>query len=77
MTSRHPFSHIKSNTAVVIQVYGGTLPNKPTDPEAIRKGFNDDLWKLLQSCWATDPLSRPSIQEVIAGLNNWQRGLPM
>lgn len=76
LTGCHPFNHIKSNTAVVIKVYGGALPEPPNTPEIVRRGMNSQLWSLLQRCWNSTPEERPAIQEVIAELNSWAQGQP-
>jgi len=31
-------------------------------------GFTDDLWKMLERCWASQPTDRPSIEDVLLRL---------
>lgn len=47
-----------------MHVYGGGRPARPTSPEAIKRGLSDDLWKLLERCWARSAVSRPSSAEL-------------
>lgn len=42
------------------QIIGGIRPVRPKDP-AIAKRLNDDIWKILESCWSHDLSARPTI----------------
>ncbi|KAJ6460773.1 kinase-like domain-containing protein [Mycena vitilis] len=65
-THRVPYDYIKRTSEVVIKsVQGGEHPQRPTDPAVINRGLNDEIWMLLNHCWASVPSERPTIQTVL------------
>ncbi|KAJ7276197.1 kinase-like domain-containing protein [Mycena haematopus] len=64
-THEQPYNNIKHTTEVVIRSAKGEHPPKPTDPKVIRRGLDDNMWRLLSQCWATEPSQRPTIQQVL------------
>ena len=68
MTGEHPFSHIKRTSEVLIRMQQGDRPRRPTDPEIVARGLDDNLWRLLEQCWQEDPAVRPKIEEVLSRL---------
>lgn len=56
-TGAVPFSEMPSIVAMFNMV-GGKRPPKPTHPD-----FIENLWSLMQRCWAHDPHSRPEASE--------------
>ena len=68
MTGEHPFPHIKRTPEVLIRVQQGDRPRRPTDPEIVARGLDDNLWVLLEQCWEEDPTVRPKIEEVLSRL---------
>ncbi|KAF7355140.1 TKL/TKL-ccin protein kinase [Mycena sanguinolenta] len=64
-THEQPYNNIKHTTEVVIRSAKGEHPPKPMDLKVIRRGLDDNMWKLLSLCWATEPLQRPTIQQVL------------
>ncbi|KAJ7095185.1 kinase-like domain-containing protein [Mycena belliarum] len=66
LTHEQPYNTIKHTTEVVIRSAKGEQPERPTSPpRVIERGLSDSLWSMLCSCWATVPLQRPSIREVL------------
>ena len=47
----------------MLSISQGTRPPRPIHPI-----FVEDLWKLMKSCWAQDPQSRPTASEVLTTL---------
>jgi hypothetical protein len=47
----------------------GEKPERPEDPETIRKGLSEGLWLLFNRCWDKEVEKRPSIDEVISELD--------
>ena len=41
----------------------GECPERPTGVEGVR--FTDELWRMLERCWAIRPDARPSISAVL------------
>ncbi|KAF8211333.1 kinase-like domain-containing protein [Mycena galopus ATCC 62051] len=64
-THEQPYNNIKHTTEVVIRSAKGEHPPRPTDPKVLRRGLDDNMWALLVACWATEPLQRPTIQQVL------------
>ncbi|KAJ6516091.1 kinase-like domain-containing protein [Mycena sanguinolenta] len=64
-THEQPYNNIKHTTEVVIRSAKGEHPPKPTDPKVMRRGLDDNMWKLLSLCWVTEPNKRPTIQQVL------------
>ena len=57
-----PFSD-RTAIMAVFAILGGERPPRPAHPSC-----TDDLWVLIQRCWAKDPHSRPEISEVLQNL---------
>ena len=51
---------------LIRDIVGGELPEKPSMENCARAGLTDEIWKVLQECWATDPLRRPSAHDLLA-----------
>lgn len=68
LTHKQPFNHIKHTTEVVIRSARGDRPIRPTDQRVLERGLDDNLWKLLNQCWALEATDRPDIQELIQRL---------
>ena len=60
VSGKVPF-HECMDTAASVKVIQG---ERPTRGEA----FSDDLWKMLELCWAFQPDDRPNIFDVLQGL---------
>ncbi|TFK42824.1 TKL/TKL-ccin protein kinase [Crucibulum laeve] len=65
-TGKHPFAERKRDASVIhdIVVLKKT-PYRPKDKDAC-VWLTDDLWRLMQSCWHADALTRPSM-ELVSG----------
>ena len=48
---------------VMCKVIGGERPQRPGGVEGAR--FTDELWRMLDQCWETQPESRPSGSAVL------------
>ncbi|KAF7433209.1 hypothetical protein PC9H_005159 [Pleurotus ostreatus] len=68
LTHKQPFNHIKHTTEVVIRSARGDRPIRPTDQRVLERGLDDNLWMLLNQCWALEATDRPDIQELIQRL---------
>ncbi|KAJ7682057.1 kinase-like domain-containing protein [Mycena polygramma] len=64
-THRVPYDYIKHTSEVVIRSVQGEHPQRPTDPVVVNRGLNDDIWMLMNRCWASKPSERPTIQMVL------------
>lgn len=69
----YPFSDRLVGDYQVIRAVGqGIRPPRPTDTRANARGLTDAVWKIVEECWAQDPKSRPTADQVVARLS----GLP-
>ena len=62
LSGQAPFSHF-NNYMVMWKVMGGERPERPEGAEGA--WFTDDLWRMLNECWATEQESRPSVATVL------------
>ena len=63
-----PFSRF----AVIRRIADGERPQRPGGVEGA--WFTDDLWRLLNRCWATQPEDRPSVPAVLEFLERVSGG---
>ncbi|KAF9451486.1 kinase-like protein, partial [Macrolepiota fuliginosa MF-IS2] len=61
-TGKNPYSHLKSDPAVIMSVVQGQLPPQP--PE-----IDSTIWALLKRCFSFDPTKRPRVETVSIVLN--------
>ena|SRR5882762_3068302 len=66
LTKEHPFNHRKLDTVVIMDITRNLRPRKPVQPLA------DELWPILERCWAQAPGNRPSMATVCEGLGRIQ-----
>jgi hypothetical protein len=62
-TGKPPFPELVQDTKVIMEVWQGSRPSRPSETAA---GFTDDLWHLIQSCWKQEASDRPDIGSVLA-----------
>jgi len=65
LSGQTPFTPSNEFT-VMRKVIEGEHPERPEGAEGAR--FTDDLWQMLDLCWATQPKSRPSIAAILEHL---------
>ena len=70
LSGRAPFSHLNPYI-IVPRVMDGERPERPEGMEGV--WFTDDLWRMLNRCWATQPDSRPSVATVLECLERVSR----
>ncbi|KAF7366108.1 Protein kinase domain-containing protein [Mycena venus] len=61
LTGKVPFSEVWADMAVCMKVVRGQRPAKP-------EVCPDNLWVLLEDCWAQDPDKRPTMMETLQRL---------
>ena len=59
LTGQRPFPN-DSEWIVMQRVLNCEHPERPEGP-----WFADDLWEMLELCWATEPKSRPGIEAML------------
>lgn len=66
-TSGTPPFHGSTDFAVSLKVVKGERPRREAR-------FKDGLWKVLETCWVSDPDGRPSIEDVLRCLESPAQG---
>jgi hypothetical protein len=51
-----PFSHLKRDASVINFIMSGGRPKRMRYPQ-----INNEIWNMLEKCWDTDPIQRPSM----------------
>ena len=62
LSGRVPFSQ-SNHYMVMWKVMSGERPDRPEGAEGA--WFADDLWRMLNLCWDTQPKNRPSVAAVL------------
>jgi len=62
LSRRIPF-YPYANFVVPTKVVEGKRPERPEGEEGV--WFTDDVWKVLERCWTTQPGDRPGIEDVL------------
>ena len=73
LSGQVPFASFNSH-AVTQKVMGGERPQRPEG--VLGAWFTDDIWRMLNRCWATQPEGRPSIMVVLECLDQVSREPP-
>ena len=74
-----PFSHIRVDVAVMVQVIAGHRPDR------LPSGFSNQLWKLLETTWHEEQVSQPSkrpriptiIDQLDKDAHQWQKSIQL
>jgi hypothetical protein len=70
-----PFFEISYDIQVILGVMRGRRPAHPMHELCKTRGISDDLWDLIQTCWAQNPMQRPATEQImerLRALPNWQ-----
>ena len=65
-TGQIPFVEQENATEVVFQILRGDRPKMPKNAREV--GLTVEIWNLIESCWRQDPKRRPTIEEIVARL---------
>ncbi|KDQ06680.1 hypothetical protein BOTBODRAFT_243939 [Botryobasidium botryosum FD-172 SS1] len=70
-TGEIPFSNF-SDFAVLVSLARGMrlLPIRPTEPEVVSRGLDDDAWKLITECCHEEPAHRLPAQALVSWLED-------
>ncbi|KDR83338.1 hypothetical protein GALMADRAFT_235416 [Galerina marginata CBS 339.88] len=66
MTHHQPYRNVRHHFEAGNRANRGVHPDRPTLPEVVRRGLDDDLWALLVSSWSLESSKRPPIQTFTA-----------
>jgi serine/threonine protein kinase len=68
-THEQPYKEIKHKNDVVIRAYNGQQPLRPPTSDAVEPNIDDELWSLLQGCWAVEMSKRPTVQDILSSVS--------
>ncbi|KAF8331185.1 kinase-like domain-containing protein [Amanita rubescens] len=69
-THEMPYSDVKKNNQLIFKKGRGELPNRPVDDRVVKRGLDDNMWKLLCRCWSRWPNDRPPIGDLVKQLDS-------
>lgn len=64
-TEQIPFSNLRDGEVILEVAVRDGRPQRPPEPAETR-GLSDEIWKLIQDCWAVQPEDRPNMTAVAA-----------
>jgi len=67
-----PFCEVPYDVRVVMGVMSGRRPARPSHDLSTKRGLSDEVWHLVETCWAQKPIERPTATQVVKQL----RALP-
>ena len=67
LTGAPPFSNQQKPEVAFHVVLEGRRPSQPKNPESL--GITNEIWNLLEVCWAKNASSRPKVGQVVGRLN--------
>ncbi|KDQ18529.1 hypothetical protein BOTBODRAFT_514183 [Botryobasidium botryosum FD-172 SS1] len=68
-TGEVPFSELNTNQ-VLLEVIAHKPPARPRDDDAVKRGLDGEMWRLMQRCWSKHPSQRPVVVDVVAYLQS-------
>ena len=68
-TGKIPFEE-ERNEAIALRISRGGRPRMPENPQAI--GLTNEMRELIDSCWQQDPKERPTMDEVVRRLREFE-----
>ena len=64
-TETQPFADLASDIDVLNAIHRHELPSRPSaEHPAQSRGLDECMWKLMRSCWNSNPVKRPTMQQV-------------
>jgi serine/threonine protein kinase len=71
-SGEYPFQDISNDFQVIFAVQRGRRPSQPSTDLSRTRCLNDELWHIIEACWAKEPSERPTASEIAKRL----RALP-
>jgi hypothetical protein len=63
-----PFYEDRSDMRVILGLIDGLRPSRPEGDSCRIRGLTDEVWNLIETCWAEDPSQRPTATQVVERL---------
>jgi hypothetical protein len=65
-----PFHEIRAPYQVMVAVTKGQRPSRPSHDHSMIHGL-DNLWTLIEACWATHPANRLTASQIVDAIRSW------
>ena len=66
-----PFAELAEGQSLLRIVCCGEFPNCPEDKSAMVRGLNDEMWELMEECWAVIPSTRRTASNIVDRLQKF------
>ncbi|KIM90339.1 hypothetical protein PILCRDRAFT_812075 [Piloderma croceum F 1598] len=60
-----PLNEIIHDYRIIISVRKGGRPLRPSDDRSRIRGLDNEIWTIVQTCWAQDPKCRPTAHQIV------------
>lgn len=60
-----PFHEQKADTAVLLSLLQQRRPARPSDALSKWRGLGDEVWTIVETCWAHDSTNRPTARQAV------------
>jgi hypothetical protein len=60
-----PFHEQKIDSAVLLSLLQRRRPARPSDELSKWRGLGDEVWTIVETCWAHDPTNRPTARQAV------------
>jgi serine/threonine protein kinase len=68
-TGNIPFMSAMKDMQVIRLVLDGKRPSRPSDERSSTRGLNDNIWHLIEQCWAQKSSDRPTAEQIVEYLH--------
>jgi hypothetical protein len=65
-----PFHEITNDYRIMTAVREARRPSRPLDNRSRIRGLDDEIWAIVQACWAQDPDRRPTAHQIAERLRS-------
>jgi hypothetical protein len=64
-TGHVPFYEVFRDQTVILKLNRGERPSCPDREVFSRYGMTEAIWRLMQDCWVTEPMDRPTASGIL------------
>ncbi|KAJ3554921.1 hypothetical protein NP233_g12323 [Leucocoprinus birnbaumii] len=69
LVGKVPYYEYSNNASIIRQVDKGKLPTKPSPTLAVTLELTEEIWEIMECCWAAAPEERLTIEDVTERCN--------
>lgn len=66
-----PFHELRNDGAIVMALFKGKRPTRPSAEISDANGLSDSMWALMEKCWREFPRERPTSTQIVEALSNF------